>query len=100
MNDYINKVHKVIYDNKTGTITFIIQTDGDQDYWYWYLNEDTVRNYYKDHGDKLAYYNAIGKTLSREQAERFCNDFDNSDKGVSVASYDTIDEILREFNIL
>lgn len=96
----MNKVHKIITDNKTGTIAFILQTEGDQGFWYWYVNEDTVRNYFKDNKDNLAYYNTITYTLSREQAERFCNDIDNTDKGVSVSGYNTIDEILKELGIL
>jgi len=96
MSDNINKVHKIVYDDKTGTIAFIIQTDGDQDFWCWYVNEDTVRNYYRDKGDKLAYYNTETATLSKEQAERFCNDIDNTDKGVSVASFDTIDKAIED----
>lgn len=92
----MNTVHKVIYDDKTGTITFIIQTDGDHDYWYWYLNEDTVRTYFRNKGDNLALYNIETGTLSKEQAERFCNDDECDTAGVSVGGFDTIDEAIAD----
>ena len=96
MNDYINKVHKIIYDDKTGTIAFILKTDGDQDFWYWYVNEDTVRSYFKSKGDNLALYNTETGTLSKEQAERFCNSDEYDTAGVSVGGFDTIDEAIAD----
>ena len=100
MGDYINKVHKVIYDDKTGTTTFIIQTDGDQDYWWWQVDTGDIFHYFKEKDEPLGIIRTISEHLTKAQAERFCNDLDNTDKGTSCASFDTIDEALKDLGIL
>lgn len=98
MNDYINKVHKIITDGTT--TTFIIQTDGDSDFWFWTVDNTDIREYFKAHNTDTNLVIALNGHITPTAAEIFANDIDNSDKGTSSSSYDTIDEILKEFNIL
>ena len=100
MNDYINKVHKIITDNKSDTTTFIIQTDGDQDFWYWQVDNTDIREYFKAHNTGTNLVIALNGHITPTAADIFANDIDNTDKGTSCAGYETIDEILREFQII
>jgi len=99
MNDYINKVHKIITDGNT--TTFIIQTEGDSDFWFWQVDNTDIRNYFRTHksaGTTLVI--ALNGHLTPTAANIFANDLDNTDKGTSCGGYDTIEDILREFNII
>jgi hypothetical protein len=100
MQDYINKVHKIITDHKTDTTTFIIQTDGDQDFWWWQVDNTDIREYFKAHNTGTNLVIALNGHITPTAADIFANDIDNTDKGTSGAAYETIDEILKEFNIL
>ena len=44
--EMINKVHKVI--SSDNAICFIIQTEGDKDFWYWVIDRSTWNGYWKD----------------------------------------------------
>ncbi len=101
MQDYINKVHKIITDNKTDTTTFIIQTDGDKDFWWWQVDNTDIREYFtKKHDPGTIFVIALNGHITPTAADIFANDLDNTDKGTSSAGYDTIEDILREFNII
>lgn len=99
MNDYINKVHKIIYDDKTGTTSFIIQTDGDKDFWYWQVDTGDIFDYFKEKDEPFGIIRTVSGHLTKRQAEQFCNDIDNTDKGTSVASFDTIEDALKNLGI-
>lgn len=101
MTDYINKVHKVITDHKTDTTTFIIQTEGDTDFWWWQVDNQDIRDYFNNRTDKTyRVVIAINGHMTPTASEIFANDIDNTDKGTSCAGYETIDEILKEFQII
>jgi hypothetical protein len=100
MNDYINKVHKIIYDDKTGTIAFILQTDGDQDFWYWQVSKYDIHDYFRNKGDNFGMVRAYSGRLTKAQAEEICNSLELSDKGVSGANFETIEDALKDLGIL
>lgn len=93
----MNRVHKVVYDGNN--IVFIIQTDDEQDFWWWSVPFADVQEYFARANKPHTVVSIAFNKLNREQAEQFANDIDNSDKGVSCASFDTVEDALRDLGI-
>lgn len=102
MNEITNHVVKVITDTDAKTYIFIINTEGDQDFWWWQVDFSDVAKYFKESGYNPLYLYSLYSTggLTQTMAEMFCNDIDNTLYGVSCSSYKAIDEILKEFEII
>ena len=76
---FVNKLIKKIDDN--GSTCFIIQTEGDNDYWYWVVD--------------TAYVTESGLT-----DEEFINDVtgEYGSIGFSAASFDTVEDAIADYN--
>lgn len=86
----VNKVHKVI--SGSNAICFIIQTDGDTDFWWWEVSRNTWNGYWKDKNPACI----IGNIM-----EWAANEFVNSDEcshcGCSCASFKTVAEAVKDY---
>ena len=71
----MNKVIKVLKTN--GAVAIIIQTEGDEDFWVWEVDESDIAE--------------SGLTI-----EEFANSEDYSDCGCSSSGYDTVDEVIAD----
>ena len=99
VDDDINIVHKIVTDHNADTTTFILQTTPDNEYWYWEVSNQDIREYFKkDRVYTLAI--ALNGHITPIAAKVFCNDIDNADKGTSVAGFKTIDEALKDIGII
>lgn len=45
----MNEVKKIVYNGNS--IYFILQTEGDQDFWWWEVSVSDVRDYFVDMGE-------------------------------------------------
>lgn len=91
----MNEVKKIVYNGNS--IYFILQTEGDQDFWWWEVSVSDVRDYFVDKGlesidNASAVYELACEKLSKAHAEQFCNDADNDTLGCSCASFETAEE--------
>ena len=84
----MNEVKKIVYNGNA--IYFILQTEGDQDFWWWEVSRNDVRNYFSNNA--VAYLELTSNKLSKAHAEQFCNDADNDTLGCSCASFETAEE--------
>lgn len=86
----VNKVHKVV--SGSNTICFIIQTDGDKDFWWWQIDRSTWNGYWKDKNPACI----IGNIM-----EWAANEFVNSDEcshcGCSCASFETVYDAIKDY---
>lgn len=90
--DIINKCEKVIYDKYD--VTFIIKTDGESDFWYWIVNRQDIRDYFKE--IPSAVLELDRDKLTQAHCERFINDVANEFCGCSCASFATIEDALKD----
>ena len=81
----INKVYKVI--DAEGSYCLIIQTEGDDDFWWWEFNKGYVDEYFSEKGIEFD----IAK------AEVFANDLDNNLIGCSTASFSSVEEAEEDY---
>ena len=87
----MNKVHKIIYrDNE---ITFIIQTEGETNFFWWSFTKDELRPYFEKHD---AIKNMINDNLTLEQADTFVNSPDANEIGVGGGYYNSLEEVLEK----
>lgn len=86
MNDYYNKVQKVITEGNT-TI-FIIKTEGEEGFWWWQVDNHYINQFLNKH--------KIG-SLTEQMANEFCNSEDYTDVGCSCGDYKTVEDILKDF---
>ncbi len=86
----VNKVHKVITSDDA--ICFIINTEGDEDFWYWEISRSTWNSYWKDKNPACL----IGNIM-----EWAANEFVNSDKcshcGCGVGSFATVYDAIKDY---
>lgn len=94
MDEIINKVIKIITEGNN--VAVIIQTKGENDYWVWEVSLYDIQDYFIKTNQKQYLINPTSKAA----LEIFANSIEASDKGVSSGSYDSVDEILKEYEIL
>ena len=94
--DIINQIQKVVYDDYT--IHFIIQTQGDNDFWYWSVNRYDVKEYFKKSSSAL--FELANNKLSKRHCNIFINDCNNDLLGVSCASFETIEDVLKDLGVI
>ena len=90
--DIVNKCESVIYDGYN--IYFIIQTIGDNDFWWWNVNKTSIRDYFSK--NPVAIYELAQEKLSKNHCEIFINDVENDMLGVSCGSFETIEEAIKD----
>lgn len=86
--EIVNKVYKII--TETYEYVFIMQTEGDDDYWYWAVSRADVTSYFAKKGILLL-------SLDKEKAEQFVNDDVNEFLGCSVASFNSVEEAEMDY---
>lgn len=96
--DIINHVQKVVYDGST--VSFIIQTDGDNDFWWWSVCWREVADYFQEHHKPSAINELANEKLSKIHCEQFVNDCDNDMLGVSCSSFATVEDALKDLGVL
>lgn len=87
----MNKVYKVI--TSTDTICFIIQTEGDMDFWYWEVSRSSWNSYWEKHKSPAC---LIGRIM-KWAANQFVNDEENSALGCSCGSFLTMEEAIFDY---
>ena len=90
--DIINKCAKIIYDKYD--VVFIIQTAGDNDFWYWIVNRYDIREYFEKSPSAL--FELASDKLSKNHIEKFINDVKNDCIGVSGGSFESIEDAIKE----
>lgn len=95
----MNRVIKLIRTDYS--IIFILQTEGDDDFWWWEVSKEDFRNYWKNLYTGSRAWGVYGATYNtnQKQAEQFANDIENSDKGTSCSSFSTVEDALRDLGI-
>lgn len=87
----MNRVHKIIYrDNE---ITFIIQAEGETNFFWWSFTRDELRPYFEKHG---AIGNMASNNLMQDQADAFVNSPDANEIGIGGGYYNSLDEVLEK----
>lgn len=86
----VNKVHKVITDNNS--ICFIIQTEGDKDFWWWEISRSTWNKYWKDKNPACL----IGNIM-KWAANEFVNSDECSDCGCSCGNFETVLDAFNDY---
>lgn len=81
----VNQVHLVIA--KESTVCFIISTETDNDFWYWEISKDIWDRYLEN--------NPSDDVLL--SASEFVNSGEYSHCGCSVASFNTIEEAVLDY---
>ena len=85
-----NTVHKVV--SGSNTICFIIQTEGENDFWWWEISRDTWNGYWKDKNPACI----IGNIMELA-ANEFVNSSECSHCGCSCASFETVMEAIKDY---
>ena len=90
----MNRVYKIIRNGDS--TTFIIKTDGDNDFWFWTVYTSDIFDYFKKQGrnDLLLSY-GLGH-ISKQGAEMFANDPCNDTLGCSCGGFDTVDDAIND----
>lgn len=96
-NDIINNVLKVVYMD--GTMSFIIQTTGDSDFWYWQVDKWDVIQYFETRNNAAAVYQLAHEKLGKNNCLDFVNDIDNGGLGFSSGSFDNISDCLKDLEV-
>ena len=86
----MNTVHKVI--SSSDTICFIINTDGDSDFWWWEISRDTWVKYWKNKNHACL----IGDIMEWA-ANEFVNSDECSDCGCSCGSFKTVYDAIKDY---
>ena len=92
-NEFYNKTQTVIYDG--GTVSFIIQTDGEPDFWSWSVGWRDVADYFQTRGNKAALNELVNENLSTRNCNIFVNDCENDTLGSSSGFYATIEDTIK-----
>lgn len=85
-----NKVHKVITNGNS--ICFVINTDGDLDFWWWEISRGTWNGYWKDKNPACL----IGNIMEWA-ANEFVNSDEYSNCGCSCGSFETVEEAVKDY---
>ena len=96
--EFYNNVKKVVYDGSA--ITFIIQTKGDNDFWFWNVSRQAVFDYFNKNNLSVALFELSHDALSFYHASIFCDDCDNDTLGCSGGSFETIEDALKDLGVL
>lgn len=96
--DIINQVKKVVYDGST--VNFIIQTQGDNDFWYWQVCRTDIVDYFNRKNQPAAIFQLAHDMLAIASCEEFCNDIENDLLGVSCSSFETIEDALKDLGVI
>ena len=96
--DFYNKIQKVVYDG--ATVTFIIQTEGESDFWHWSVNWHDVADYFQNHKNKVALLELVNEKLSPVNCNIFINDLENDTLGCSCCSFDSIEDALKDLGVI
>lgn len=86
--EIVNKVYKII--TETYEYVFIMQTEGEDDYWYWAVPRSDVGAYFARKGTLIL-------SLDKAKAEQFVNDMENDTLGCSVASFNSVEEAEMDY---
>ena len=86
----INKVHKIITRNNS--ICFVINTEGEQDFWYWEISIGTWDNYWKDKNP-----DCLNGNVMEWSANEFVNSDECSHCGCSVSSFLTVEDAIKDY---
>lgn len=79
----MNKVYKIIKNKNENAICFIIQTEGDMDFWWWEISQELW--------DRYKEKNTFG--LPND----FVNDDENLSEGCSCGSFLTIEDTICDY---
>jgi len=79
----MNNIIKIF--RTAGAINFVIQTEGESDFWVWQISA----------WDWFEYFG--NDEVTEDRANKFINDEDNATLGCSSASYDTIEDAVADW---
>lgn len=82
------------------TLVFIFKTNENSGFYWWEVQAGVVADWFLKHRNPMGSLRALSGNLTPELAEQFGNDPCNADIGTSSGEYDTIEEILKEYDFL
>lgn len=89
----MNKVIKVV--TMENVVYFIIQTEGDTDFWYWEIPTESWLDYWNKLGNPAkAVQAALG--YNPERCDEFANDPNNDTVGASCGSFATVEDAIAD----
>lgn len=86
----VNTVHKVI--TSSDSICFIINTEGDPDFWWWEVSRSTWDGYWKDKNVAC-----LAGIIMKFAANKFVNSDECSHCGFSCSSFETVEDAVKDY---